>query len=72
MNQQMKRISVVIASCMLWLVSFAQQTVTGQVKDASGEPLIGVSVMVKGTTTGAVTDFDDNYTVHNVRPSTQL
>ena len=57
---------------MLWLVSFAQQSVTGHVTDASGEPLIGVSVMVKGTTTGTVTDFDGNYTVQSVTSSTQL
>lgn len=31
-------------------------TVKGVVKDATGEPLIGVSVVVKGTTNGAVTD----------------
>lgn len=35
--------------------------VSGTVKDADGEPLIGVSVMVKGTTTGVVTDLDGNY-----------
>ena len=43
MNQKIKRFSVVMASCMLWLVSFAQQTVTGHVQDGQGEPLIGVS-----------------------------
>lgn len=72
MNQKIKRFSVVMASCMLWLVSFAQQTVTGHVQDGQGEPLIGVSVMVKGTTTGTVTDFDGNYTVQSVTSSTQL
>lgn len=72
MNQQIKRLSVALASCMLWLVSFAQQTVTGQVKDATGEPLIGVSVMVKGTTSGTVTDFDGNFTMQSVTSSTQL
>ncbi|MBR6944994.1 MAG: carboxypeptidase-like regulatory domain-containing protein, partial [Prevotella sp.] len=72
MNQKIKRFSVVMASCMLWLVSFAQQTVTGHVQDGQGEPLIGVSVMVKGTTTGTVTDFDGNYTVQSVSSSTQL
>ena len=72
MNQKIKRTLVVIASCMLWLMSFAQQSVTGQVKDAQGEPLIGVSVMVKGTTTGTVTDFDGKYTVKSVKSSAQL
>ena len=36
----------------------------GQVKDAvSGEPMIGVSVRVKGTGSGTITDFDGNFTV---------
>ncbi len=37
--------------------------ITGKVVDESGEPLIGVSVQVKGTTVGAVTDLDGNFTV---------
>lgn len=40
----------------------AQTTVTGTVTDAVG-PLSGASVVVKGTTTGAVADFDGNYTI---------
>ena len=38
-------------------------TVKGNVVDAAGEPLIGVSVLVKGTTNGAVTDLDGNFTL---------
>ena len=40
-----------------------QQTrnVTGQVLDENGEPMIGVSVLVKGTQVGAITDFDGNF-----------
>lgn len=46
---------------------FAQQlTVTGVVKDATGEPVIGASVLVKGTTNGTITDFDGNFTLTNV------
>lgn len=37
--------------------------ITGQVVDAQNEPLIGVSIQVKGTTTGTVTDFDGNYSI---------
>ncbi len=37
------------------------RTVSGQVLDENGEPMIGVSVLVKGTTTGAITDFDGNF-----------
>ena len=37
--------------------------VKGTVKDTKGEPLIGVNVKVKGTTTGAITDFDGNFQI---------
>jgi tonB-linked outer membrane protein, susC/ragA family len=40
-----------------------QHTVTGVVKDSHGEPLIGVSVLVKGTGKGAVTNIDGQYTI---------
>ena len=49
-----------------WLCASAQTdiTVTGTVIDAEGEPLIGVSVMLKGDKpTGTVTDFDGNYSI---------
>lgn len=39
------------------------RTVTGVVKDAKGEALIGVNVLLKGTTTGTITDFDGNFTL---------
>jgi len=39
-------------------------TVKGVVKDAKGEPIIGASVMEKGTKNGTVTDFDGNYTLN--------
>lgn len=39
-------------------------TVKGTVNDESGEPLSGVSVVVKGTTTGTITDIDGAYTIN--------
>jgi len=41
-------------------VRITQQTgtCTGTVKDATGEPVIGASVVIKGTTSGTITDFD--------------
>jgi len=39
----------------------AAQTVTGNITDADGEPLIGVNILVKGTSSGTVTDYDGNY-----------
>ena len=40
-----------------------QITVTGTVVDTAGEPLIGVSIAVKGTTNGAITDFNGQFSV---------
>ena len=40
---------------------FAQSVVTGNVKDQTGEPLIGVSVLEQGTSNGTVTDIDGNF-----------
>lgn len=39
------------------------RTVKGQILDEVGEPMIGVSVLVKGTTIGTVTDLDGNYSL---------
>ena len=38
--------------------------ITGTVTDANGEPLIGVNVVVKGTSTGAITDLNGAFTVN--------
>jgi TonB-linked SusC/RagA family outer membrane protein len=42
---------------------YAQKTVTGTVSDNSGMPLAGASVVVKGTSIGASTDFDGNFSI---------
>ncbi|MGQ7870736.1 TonB-dependent receptor [Sunxiuqinia sp. sy24] len=42
------------------------KTIRGKVADGQGEPLPGVTVIVKGTTIGSVTDFDGNYILSNV------
>ncbi|WP_455663922.1 SusC/RagA family TonB-linked outer membrane protein [Phocaeicola sp.] len=55
---------------MLCLVAFAQgHQVNGTVKDATGEPMIGVNVLVKGTTNGTITDFDGNFSLSDVKDS---
>lgn len=46
--------------------SAQQLTLTGNVKDVTGEPIIGASVFVKGTTSGTITDFDGNFIVPGV------
>jgi len=46
---------------------FAQtKTVTGTVVDEMGEPVIGANVVVVGTTNGATTDIDGNFSISNV------
>lgn len=49
-----------------------QRTVSGNVVDSQGEPLIGVTVAIKGTSLGTVTDFNGNYTLSNVPESATL
>lgn len=44
------------------------KTVKGTVVDETGEPVIGASVMVKGTSVGCATDLDGNFTLQNVKP----
>ena len=66
MNHQIKRATMALLLSVFCFVAYAQKTVTGTVKDASGEPMIGVSVMVDGTAIGAVTDFDGNFTIKDI------
>lgn len=57
-----RRILPLLLGLFLSLGAFAQQiTVKGHVKDVTGEPIIGANVVVKGTTTGTITDFDGNF-----------
>lgn len=44
-------------------VTLAQRTVSGTITDDTGQPLIGATVLVVGTTTGTVTDIDGNFTL---------
>ena len=45
----------------------AQPTVRGKVTDADGRPLEGVVVIVEGTTNGAMTDIDGNYSISSLK-----
>lgn len=47
-------------------VALEAQTVTGKITDTNGDPLIGASVLVKGTSTGTVTDLDGMFTLDGV------
>lgn len=60
----LSRLLMSSALCTVCTVASAQQVnVNGIVKDATGETVIGASVMVKGTKTGTVTDFDGKFHV---------
>ncbi len=60
----MKRFLLTIFTVALAMsVSWAQKTVSGSVVDDTGQTLIGATVLVKGTTTGTVTDIDGRYSL---------
>lgn len=49
---------------LLYMVTFAQgKTITGKVTDANGQSMIGVTVVVQGTTSGTVTNIDGEYSI---------
>lgn len=44
-------------------MTYAQQTVSGNISDESGDAIIGASILQKGTTNGTVTDIDGNFSL---------
>ena len=66
-----------VTSCLMMLLLFcssavlAQTTASGTIVDATGEPIIGASVLEVGTSNGTITDFDGNFTL-NVSDGAQL
>ncbi len=69
MNKRSLVLMLVMCSAM---ALFAQRSVTGKVTDEKNVPLIGASVLVKGTSTGTVTDVEGNYTVEIPAGATAL
>uniref|UniRef100_UPI00404978C5 TonB-dependent receptor domain-containing protein n=1 Tax=Gelidibacter sp. TaxID=2018083 RepID=UPI00404978C5 len=47
-------------------VIYAQSTITGLIKDQNDMPLTGVNIVISGTTQGAVSDFEGNYSINNI------
>ena len=62
------RLATLTVGLVISASAFAQSTIKGHVK---GEPVIGASILVDGTTTGTTTDLDGNF-VLNVAPGTPL
>ena len=60
-----RKAGLLMAALLMTAALFAQDriVVKGVVSDENGQPLIGAGVMEKGTTNGAVTDIDGNYTL---------
>ncbi|MBP6795525.1 MAG: carboxypeptidase-like regulatory domain-containing protein, partial [Saprospiraceae bacterium] len=60
----MKRLTLIFSTVMLFVgMTIAQRTITGTVKDAKGESLIGANVSLKGTSIGTTTDVDGSFSI---------
>ena len=75
--RKIKLILILLMTCFVQVyatdISQAQQKyVSGKVTDVNGQPLPGVSVVVKGTTQGTITSADGNYTLENVPDGAKL
>ncbi len=62
-TRRASRMSLILACLLIGIQAWAQTAITGKVTDPQDEPLIGATVIVKGTQTGVSTDFDGNYSI---------
>ena len=67
----MRTYLLILVSIFLPAIAFAQKAITGQVLDNFNEPIIGASVLEKGTTNGTITDLDGNFNL-TVSPKSTL
>jgi TonB-linked SusC/RagA family outer membrane protein len=69
----MKKLSLILAMVVSTIgFAFAQRTVTGLISDSKGEPMVGASILVKGTTTGTISDVDGKYSLKVPADATTL
>ena len=59
-------------SLAAFMFGYAQRTITGIVNDQTGQPMVGASVVVKGTSKGVVTDLDGKYSLEVPANATTL
>ncbi|MDP2068851.1 MAG: TonB-dependent receptor [Lutibacter sp.] len=60
----MKKLNILLVLlCFFANIAVAQELISGIITDASGDPLPGASVVEKGTSNGAVADFNGNYKI---------
>ena len=63
MKKLLLRTLLLVVSLTIAMESFAQTAIVGRVVDTSDNPLIGVTVIIKGTNKGTSTDLDGNYSI---------
>ncbi|MDA3929386.1 MAG: TonB-dependent receptor [Prolixibacteraceae bacterium] len=68
----MKQLLLIIGCILIAGQLFAQVNVSGRVDDEAGEGIPGVTVVVKGTTNGSITDMDGMYTIGVENPQKDL
>ena len=66
------RILALLMGLFISIGAYAQITVNGLVKDATGEPVIGATVQVVGTQNGTATDLDGLFVLRNVKEGAQI
>ena len=59
--EQLKKLFLSLALILTSTIMYAQTEISGTVVDATGETVIGATVMEKGTSNGTITDFDGNF-----------
>lgn len=64
--------TALLALLLIGAQAFAQSAVSGKVTDETGEPCVGANVLIKGTTTGTMTDLDGNYSLPHVKQGSIL
>src|SRR5574344_2732664 len=69
----MKKYALLLVMLIMSSLTFAQTKITGNVSDATGDPVIGASIVVKGAKgSGTVSDLDGNFTVSVPNANSQL
>ena len=72
MKKSLLRVSLTLVLMLGGLAAWAQSTVSGTVKDATGEGIIGAAVQIVGTQNGAITDATGSFTLPGVKQGDRL
>ncbi|MBX2875435.1 MAG: TonB-dependent receptor plug domain-containing protein, partial [Saprospiraceae bacterium] len=73
MKRLIKTLMLLTAIVLGPAILLGQRTLSGTITDAeSGEPLIGANILIEGTSSGTITDFDGNYTLEIPEDATSL